>query len=111
MLFELTKQFVKGPLQVNGLNSMVERFEKRGSLKVQSGKGRTPVPQDIKRKRYNGNCQVSNGQYYWTFSTRDVTQNFDMSYCTIWKILQNFIHFCPYKIMRMQQLRHTNHYR
>jgi hypothetical protein len=33
-----------GPLSINSLKEMVKKFEKTGSLKVQSGRGQKPIP-------------------------------------------------------------------
>lgn len=98
-----------GPLSVNGLKAMVAKFEKTGSLKVQSGRGRKPVPQDTIEAVATAIVDRGQDNIAATSSARGVARNMDMPYSTVWKIVRKIIHFYPYKISRVQELLYTDH--
>ncbi|KFM73345.1 hypothetical protein X975_03228, partial [Stegodyphus mimosarum] len=98
-----------GPASVNGPKAMVATFEKTGSLKVQSGRGRKPVPQDIIEAVATAIVDRAPDNIAATSNARGVARNMDKPYSTVWKILRKIINFYPYKISRVQELLYPDH--
>jgi hypothetical protein len=98
-----------GPLSVNSLKEMVKKFEITGFLKVQSGRGQKPVPQDKIEEVATVIVDREQDSIADTSSARGVARNLDMPYSTVWKILRKIIHFYPYKISQVKELHNNDH--
>ncbi|KFM66244.1 hypothetical protein X975_14744, partial [Stegodyphus mimosarum] len=88
---------------------MVATFKKTGSLKVQSGRGRKPVPQYTIEAAATAIVDRGPDNIAATSSAREVARNMDMPYSKVWKILQKIINFYLYKNRCVQELLYPNH--
>ncbi|KFM77225.1 hypothetical protein X975_20207, partial [Stegodyphus mimosarum] len=109
--FRMHKKMNKGngPVSINRLKAMVATFEKTGSQKVQSGRGRKPVSQDTIEAVATAIVDRGPDNIAATSSARGVAWNMDMPYSTVWKILRKIINFYPYKISRVEELLYPDH--
>ncbi|CAL1283892.1 unnamed protein product [Larinioides sclopetarius] len=99
VLLESTKKMRKGndPLSVNGLKAMVAKFEKTGSLKVQPGRGRKPVPQDTIEAVATAIVDRGQDSIAATSSARGVARNMNMPYST--EVLKTLILISSYRMV------------
>ncbi|GBN58893.1 hypothetical protein AVEN_84747-1 [Araneus ventricosus] len=89
----------QGPMTVQGLLKMIQKFEKTGSFSVQSGRGRKRIDSTVVE-------EVAGGVERWC-ATVQCTGNCPTIgiLSTVHKILRNILHCYPYKISHVQELR------
>ncbi|GBL98473.1 hypothetical protein AVEN_257882-1 [Araneus ventricosus] len=86
-----------GPMTVQGLLKMIQKFEKTGSFSVQSGRGRKRIDSTVVEEVATAVQEVSSGGVQ-PCSAREIARTLDRPVSTVHKILRNILHCYPYKI-------------
>ncbi|GBM47056.1 hypothetical protein AVEN_179784-1 [Araneus ventricosus] len=92
-----------GPMIVQGLLKMIQKFEKTGFFAVQSGRGRKKIDSTVVEEVTTAVQEESSGGVQ-PCSAREIARTLDRPVSTVHKILRNILHCYPYKISYMQEL-------
>lgn len=112
MLLECTKICkYNGSLSINGLKTIVAKFEKTDLL-GSVNQNRKIFASEYNLRSCSGDWWLSTRQYFWHFQSgisRSSARSLNVHYSTVWKVLWKITQFNRYKISRVQELRHTGH--
>ncbi|GBM66464.1 hypothetical protein AVEN_146292-1 [Araneus ventricosus] len=92
-----------GPMTVQGLLKMIQKFEKTGSFAVRPGRGRKRIDSTVVEEVATAVQEESSGGVQ-PCRAREIARTLDRPVSTVQKILRNILHCYPYKISHVQEL-------
>ena len=90
-----------GPMTVQSLLKIIQKFEKTGSFDLQSGRGREKIDSTVDEEVATAvQEELSGGVKTYT----GIARTLDRPVSKVHKLLRNILHCYPYKISHVQEL-------
>ena len=95
----------RGPVSTNGLKKKKMKFENTGDFDVASGRGRQSIPMEVVYEVAVAGADRAEHAPNSAASARPMSHELGVPCSTVIKILRCILHWYPYKIQTVQQLK------
>ena len=103
--YRLMKGLRRGPVSTSGLKNLITKFENTDDFGLAPGRGRRPISMEVVDEVAVVVADRAELAPHSATSARAVSRELGVPWSTVRKILRDFLHWYPYKIQIVQELK------